>query len=53
MEKSKTVSIASLSPRLAWSLLTPEEQQLILIYLAKVLEQEVKPETKTPVGVSK
>lgn len=41
-EKSKSESLASLSPGLAWILLTPTEQQLIIDYLIKVLEQEVK-----------
>lgn len=40
MEMSKTQSIASFSPSLAWSLLTEAEQQLIIDYLIKVLCQE-------------
>lgn len=47
-EWSKSQSIAALSPGLAWYLLTPAERELILDYLAKVLEpntdQEVQPE---------
>ena len=43
MERSKITSVAVLSPSLAWYLLTPAERQLILDYLAKVLEKEEKP----------
>jgi hypothetical protein len=46
-QRCKRESLASLSPALAWSLLTPEEQCLIVDYLIKVLEKEVKQETKT------
>ena len=45
MEKSKTTSIASLSADLAWRLLTPEEQQLLLAYLAKVRNRNLGQET--------
>ena len=46
MERGKTESIASLSPELAWRLLTQAERQLILDYLATVLEKEVKQDKK-------
>ncbi|MFL5588630.1 MAG: hypothetical protein ACJ797_25070 [Ktedonobacteraceae bacterium] len=45
-EKSRQQSIAALSPSLPWYLLTPEERQLILDYLIKVLEKEVKQEER-------
>ncbi len=43
MERSKVTAIAVLSPSLAWYLLTPAERQLVLDYLAKVLEKEEEP----------
>jgi hypothetical protein len=48
VEKSKTGSIASLSPSLAWSLLTKEERQLLAEYLIKVLEKEMKQKKERP-----
>jgi len=50
-EKSRQQSIAALSPSLPWYLLTPEERQLILDYLIKVLEKEVKQEERQLVVV--
>jgi len=50
-QRCKSESLASLSPALAWRLLTPEEQRLIIDYLIKVLEKEVKQETKTLIGM--
>jgi predicted Fe-S protein YdhL (DUF1289 family) len=54
--KSKSQSIASLSPRLAWNLLTPEEQRLLLEYLKKVRERDANEKThkeqeKMPIAV--
>jgi hypothetical protein len=45
-EKCKNESLASLSPSLAWFLLTASEHQLILDYLAKVLEQNTEQEVQ-------
>lgn len=45
-QKCKSESLASLSPSLAWNLLTPEEQRLIIDYLVKVLEKEVEQEER-------
>ncbi len=45
-ERSRRQSLAALSPSLAWYLLTPEERQLILDYLTKVLDKEVKQEER-------
>jgi len=39
-------SLAALSPALAWSLLTPAERQLMLDYLAKVLDQNTEQEVQ-------
>jgi hypothetical protein len=51
-EKSKSASLASLSPSQAWTLLTPTEQQLITDYLIKVLEQEVKQNEKRKLAMA-
>jgi hypothetical protein len=39
-QESKILSVASLSADLAWSLLTPEQQQQLLRYLEKVQKEE-------------
>lgn len=45
MEIPKTTSIASLSAHVAWKLLTPEEQRLLLAYLEKVRESKSNDKT--------
>ena len=40
--KTEITSIASLSADLAWSLLTPEEQRLVLEYIDKVRERYIE-----------
>ena len=51
-DKPRSTSLASLSPSLAWSLLTPIEQQLMIDYLIKVLEQEERQEEKRKLALT-
>ncbi len=46
MENSRTISVASVAPGIAWILLKPEEQQQLLEYLDKVKPKEENTERK-------